>query len=58
MRYKVTKNGENIIITNNFKHASEAYNKCVYTGKSGDIIRMYYRRAITDEWENVKKDWL
>ena len=58
MRYRVTKNGENIIITNNFKHATEAYNKCIYTGKSGDIIRMCFRKTPKDEWETVKKDWL
>ena len=58
MRYKVTKNGENIVITDNFKNANEAYNKCIYRGKSGDIIRMLFKKNPEDPWNSVKKDWL
>lgn len=58
MRYIVSKNGENIIVTSNFKRATAVYNKCIYTGKPGDIIRMSFRKDPSKEWELVKKDWL
>ena len=58
MRYKVTKNGEVIVITDLLKQAGIAYNKAIYYGKQGDIIKMEYRDDPRKPWETVKKDWL
>ena len=58
MRYKVTLNGEEVIITNNLKHAADAYNKVIYFGKEGDIIRMYYRPKPDVNWSELRKDWI
>ena len=58
MRYKVTLNGEKVITTNSLKHAADAYNKTVYFGKEGDIIRMYYRPNPDTKWRELRKDWL
>lgn len=58
MRYKVTLNGEEVIISDNLKHAADAYNKTIYFGKEGDIIRMYYRPNPNTKWMELRKDWL
>ena len=58
MRYKVTRNGEVIVITDNFKNAVMAYNKSIYFGKAGDIVRMLYRNDPNKPWQNIRKDWL
>lgn len=58
MRYKITRNGEVILVTNSLRHASAVYNKTIYVSKQGDIIRVYYRKDPTLPWENIRKDWL
>lgn len=58
MRFRVSKNGDCVLITDSFKHAAEAYNKTIYGAKSGDFVRMEYRKKPNDQWELVKKDWL
>lgn len=58
MRYKVTKNGEVIVITDLLKQAGIAYNKAIYYGKQGDIIKMECRVDPSKPWETVKKDWI
>lgn len=58
MRYKVLRNGETIIVTNNFKHVGEAYNKAIYYGKPGDIVKLQYRDSPDKPWTTMKKDWL
>ena len=58
MRYKVMMNGDTQVITDSYKHAAAVYNKAIYHGKPGDIIKMQMRRNPQDDWETVKKDWL
>lgn len=58
MRYKVSKNGENILITDSLKHAGAAYNRTIYYAKEGDIIKMEYRENPSKPWVTVKKDWI
>ena len=58
MRYKVSVNGEAKVITDSLKHAGAAYNKAIYYGKSGDIIKLEYRKTPNIPWETVKKDWI
>ena len=58
MRYRVMKNGEKIVITDLLKQAGIAYNKAIYYGKPGDIIKMEYRDTPDKPWATVKKDWL
>lgn len=58
MRYKVSVNDEQKLITDNLKHAGAAYNKAIYYAKSGDIIKMEYRKAPNLPWDTVKKDWI
>lgn len=56
--YKVTRNGETIVVTWSYKNAAEAYDACIYRGKEGDIIRLLTRKNKKDEWELARKDWL
>lgn len=58
MRYKVSVNGEQKLITDNLKHAGAAYNKAIYYAKPGDIIKMEYRENPNVPWSIVKKDWI
>ena len=58
MRYKVTVNGETYLVTESLKHAVECYNKAIYNGKSGDMIRFYSRKSPDLPWDMVRKDWL
>ena len=58
MRYKVTKNGDNVLITDSLKHAGAAYNRAIYYAKSGDIIKMEYRENPSKPWATVRKDWI
>ena len=58
MMYKVTKNGELVIITPWYKNAAREYDKCIYNGKPGDIINLFCRKEKTAPWELARKDWL
>jgi len=58
MRHRVEKNGETIIITDKIQHAYEAYNKCIYFGKEGDIIRFTTRKSPNHPWKLVRRDIL
>ena len=58
VRYRITVNGGNVLITDSYRHAAAAYNKAIYHGKPGDIIRMMYRDDPNKPWQTAKKDWL
>lgn len=58
MRFKVLRNGEIIVVTDHIKMAAMTYNKAIYYGKQGDIIKMLYREDPNKEWKLLKKDWL
>lgn len=58
MIYKVTKNGDSIITTRSFKNAAREYDKAIYHGKKGDIIRLYSKKDGGSPWELARKDWM
>ena len=58
MRYKIVKNGDTILITDSLRHASAVYNQTIYGAKSGDVIRVYYRKGPNLEWKMCRKDWI
>ena len=57
-KYKVTKNGDTMIVTSWFKNASTEYDRCIYNGKPNDIICLYSRVDVESPWELARKDWL
>lgn len=58
MLYKVVKNGDVVLATKSYKNAANTYDKAIYNGKRGDIIRLYCKKDQSDEWELARKDWL
>lgn len=58
MRYKVTKNGDNVLVTDSLKHAGAAYNRAIYYAKAGDIIKLEYRESSSKPWATIRKDWI
>lgn len=58
MLYKVMKNGKVVITSVFFKDASKRYEECIYDGKPGDFISLYYKKTIADNWQLARKDWI
>lgn len=58
LMYRVIYNGDLIVETPFYKEASDEYDKCIYNGKSGDIIQLWYYKDPKRGWELARKDWM